>query len=326
MWVLLLATWGLTGAAPEETAKEAPRLYLEPDHLPSGTGTIDVRFDLPGGIQGWAYAVCITDCDRARFLRVEEDPEIAAIVRDEFEILEVEDCVVRRSVVLDITGTRTFGPADGMRDISLIVESYAPTDVCICMAPDDPPLVPVFVAGGASTAVEPPFDCCAVGLGPLMDLACTPEPLACDAWAVYVTWRKTGRVDTIRYYANGELLSESSGAASWGYLYGLDQGSLEFCIEPVVGGAAGDRVCCHSDIPSGRSGFIRGDANQDGAVDVADPIALLNLLFRDAWLFYQPAGDSNADGATDIADAVYLLQYLFAGGNAPPSPFPDCGV
>ncbi len=33
----------------------------------------------------------------------------------------------------------------------------------------------------------------------------------------------------------------------------------------------------------------------------------------------------NDDGENDIADGISLIQYLFAGGAAPPAPFPTCG-
>jgi hypothetical protein len=64
--------------------------------------------------------------------------------------------------------------------------------------------------------------------------------------------------------------------------------------------------------------FIRGDANGDGIIDLADAIAILNFLFRSA-----PApvplesGNSNCDQAVDLADALYLLNYLFKNGDPP---------
>ncbi|MCA8959831.1 MAG: DUF1800 domain-containing protein, partial [Planctomycetes bacterium] len=68
--------------------------------------------------------------------------------------------------------------------------------------------------------------------------------------------------------------------------------------------------------------FVRGDANQDGAVQVADPIFLLGYLFSGgAPLPCDDAADANDDEEIDLADAISLLHYLF--GSAPPPPPPS---
>jgi hypothetical protein len=65
-------------------------------------------------------------------------------------------------------------------------------------------------------------------------------------------------------------------------------------------------------------GYVKGDANGDGAVDISDAVYLIQYIFAGG-----PApnpllaGDANCDGAVDISDAVYLIQYIFAGGPAP---------
>jgi len=72
--------------------------------------------------------------------------------------------------------------------------------------------------------------------------------------------------------------------------------------------------------------FLRADVNQDGQVDLSDPVATLVHLFaagREAPC--QKAADSNDDGRVDVADAVYTLRYLFSDGPQPPDPFPVCG-
>jgi len=71
--------------------------------------------------------------------------------------------------------------------------------------------------------------------------------------------------------------------------------------------------------------FSRGDANQDGAVDIGDPIAALAYLFSGQPNSCLDALDSNDDGAVNIADPIHLLAYQFTGGTAPPEPFPGCG-
>jgi hypothetical protein len=73
--------------------------------------------------------------------------------------------------------------------------------------------------------------------------------------------------------------------------------------------------------------FIRGNANADEGLDIADPVWILNALFHDG----RPspcadAADSNDDGQVDISDAVHVIRYLFLTGEAPPPPFPECGL
>lgn len=72
--------------------------------------------------------------------------------------------------------------------------------------------------------------------------------------------------------------------------------------------------------------FVRGDANDDGALDLSDVIATLASLFGGAGsLPCRDAGDANDDGGLDISDAVHSLAHLFGGGPAPPAPYPGCG-
>ncbi len=84
-----------------------------------------------------------------------------------------------------------------------------------------------------------------------------------------------------------------------------------------------------------QSDFIRGDANDDGAVNIADCIFILALLFPVSSAPPLVAGpcfeahDANDDGLMNIADAVFLLAVLFSSpmqpSPVPPPPFPDCG-
>ncbi|MFN0058875.1 MAG: FG-GAP-like repeat-containing protein [Planctomycetota bacterium] len=73
--------------------------------------------------------------------------------------------------------------------------------------------------------------------------------------------------------------------------------------------------------------FVRGDANGDNDVNVADVITILDHLFSmipaDDCL---SALDGNDDGGINIADGIFLLSYLFSSGTAPVEPFPLCGL
>jgi endonuclease/exonuclease/phosphatase family metal-dependent hydrolase len=89
--------------------------------------------------------------------------------------------------------------------------------------------------------------------------------------------------------------------------------------------------------------FVRGDANADGAVDVADAVFVLLYLFRGgAAPPCMKAADANDDGTitqecghgegaacscgVTPSDAMYLFCYLLLEGPAPPAPFPSLGT
>ena len=73
--------------------------------------------------------------------------------------------------------------------------------------------------------------------------------------------------------------------------------------------------------------FVRGDANNDGLFDVADPIFMLSYLFLNSAEPPCPdAADGDNDGLLNITDPVFMVLYIFGIGVAPPYPFPDCGL
>jgi hypothetical protein len=100
----------------------------------------------------------------------------------------------------------------------------------------------------------------------------------------------------------------------------------------VVGAAVGAVLAVPPPISQlAERAFIRGDANGDGQINIADPLATLNLLFGDSEhsgvdMLCLAASDVNDDGNVNIADAVSLLWYLFGGGPQPYSPFPASGM
>jgi hypothetical protein len=73
--------------------------------------------------------------------------------------------------------------------------------------------------------------------------------------------------------------------------------------------------------------FRRGDANDDGTMNIADAIFVLGFLFGG-----QPepgcyaAANANNDNSVNIADAIFILGNLFGGGPEPDPPFEFCGV
>ena len=99
-------------------------------------------------------------------------------------------------------------------------------------------------------------------------------------------------------------------------------GDITFNPSPSTTGSMYVTVTKHNYIPSQQEvdiSYIRGDANADGGIDIADVVYLLNYLFSDG---PEPvpcldAGDANCDGTVDIADVVYLINYLFNDGPPP---------
>jgi hypothetical protein len=65
--------------------------------------------------------------------------------------------------------------------------------------------------------------------------------------------------------------------------------------------------------------FMRGDANSDNEVNLADVSFLVDYIFRggDAPLL-EEAADANFDEDVNISDALYLINYIFRHGPPPP--------
>jgi hypothetical protein len=76
--------------------------------------------------------------------------------------------------------------------------------------------------------------------------------------------------------------------------------------------------------------FLRGDANSDGVVSIADAHFISTYLFRSgAAPGCMEAMNSNGDEGErriNITDEIYVMNYLFLGGDAPPAPFPQPGL
>ena len=64
-----------------------------------------------------------------------------------------------------------------------------------------------------------------------------------------------------------------------------------------------------------RSYCLKGDANGDATIDIADVFHMINDLFASGPPSVCP--DVNASGVFDVADVFYLINYLFASGPAP---------
>jgi hypothetical protein len=73
--------------------------------------------------------------------------------------------------------------------------------------------------------------------------------------------------------------------------------------------------------------FIRGDANGDGRVSLADSHAVALFAFQERpALPCVEAADANDDGKVSIADPIWIANYLFRNGPSPSAPFPEPGT
>ncbi len=81
------------------------------------------------------------------------------------------------------------------------------------------------------------------------------------------------------------------------------------------------------DCPPPAERFTRGDANADGASNVADAVFVLSYLFvrGSEPPSCKKAADADDTGTVNLTDAVYLLNFLFSGGEEPAAPFAECG-
>ncbi|MCA8958871.1 MAG: VWA domain-containing protein [Planctomycetes bacterium] len=73
-------------------------------------------------------------------------------------------------------------------------------------------------------------------------------------------------------------------------------------------------------IPDECALFIRGDANVDGMLGLDDAISILEYLAGTDPTICLDADDVDDDGEVNIVDPIFLLSYLFTSGAMPPSP------
>ncbi len=159
-----------------------------------------------------------------------------------------------------------------------------------------------------------------------------------EGWTVGVVYSFTGgevlafpsatTVISVDYETGGSMAGNEDGAiASLTWDDGL--GSPAVANVVVVGGGSLTAAQSNGSItlnPVVTIDWLRGDANGDSQVNVADAIWIISELFVSG-----PASscaiarDANGDSKYDIADPTYIVQYRFISGPMPSAPFPDCG-
>lgn len=65
-------------------------------------------------------------------------------------------------------------------------------------------------------------------------------------------------------------------------------------------------------------GFLAGDANGNGSIEIGDPVAMTLYLYHDGQAPQFPqVCDLNGNGGIDLGDALILINYIFRGGPPP---------
>ncbi len=108
---------------------------------------------------------------------------------------------------------------------------------------------------------------------------------------------------------------------------------LNFDLEPrpILGTARIDdlTVTAVGEVEVEKIKFRRGDANDDGTVNITDGVFIFNFLFTDLvdTLACREAADANGDSGINITDGLFILNFLFgADSPRPPAPGPEaCG-
>ncbi len=183
------------------------------------------------------------------------------------------------------------------------------------------------VIGSVGDDSSAPATCLARKVGAISNLTCTQGTPTCVNSDVVLAWQNPEEFDSVEIYRDGDLIATTNGAAESYVDLGIG-GNHEY---EVVGVLVAD-FCTRSssnacDVDAGLNEFLRGNANGDSLIDIADPVFVLNYLFQNG---PDPAcfdsADFNDDGQVNIADPVFAVMYLFQGGAAPPAPFRDEGT
>lgn len=229
--------------------------------------------------------------------------------------VELEDSVSGQSIYTfgndtDALGNYGIRVEGGTYDVSFIppAASGLPTFVAPNVVINADTILDAQLAG---VAVTPPvINLVCAGNGMTAELAWGNGALDYDA----VVIERDG-VQVASLLGSDELFTES----------GLLPATYSYSVTAERGGQLSTPAVCSVTIGNGAQ-FVRGDANQDGSVNLGDAVRILDALFGANPISCNDAGDTNDDGQLNIADAVFLLGYLFSSGDDPPAPFPAAGA
>jgi hypothetical protein len=124
-------------------------------------------------------------------------------------------------------------------------------------------------------------------------------------------------LDALNVPTNATFADSGNGAGSFIFTPDYDQAGVYLVTFTASDGILPDSEVVEITV-NDTTAYIRGDANGDGEINIADVTYLINYLFAEGsapdplWV-----GDANCDGVVNIADVTYLVNYLFIGGPPP---------
>ena len=129
-----------------------------------------------------------------------------------------------------------------------------------------------------------------------------------------------GSIIAIGFDISGDPLSVGEGAIleiSCTSNYVLDPQVVNLILQDVyIGNILGEQIPTFSNsglITVVPESSVLGDVNNDGEVNVADIVSIIQFIleYSDLTIAQQELADFNQDGAINVADIVQIVQYIF---------------
>ncbi|MGE4619468.1 MAG: dockerin type I repeat-containing protein [Planctomycetota bacterium] len=162
--------------------------------------------------------------------------------------------------------------------------------------------------------------------GPPISITCDPIS---GSYQVHISFIDVGAYGVYEVTVNGIVAAilppAGTGLVVKSVLPLRGPGGHVVCVQGLNGPLGQSPLsCCQFSIPPTQN-FVRGDANADGSLNIADVIKQLALIFGGAPVLCLDAADANDDGFVDIADPIHLLTHILGSGPPPSFPYPMCG-
>ena len=154
-----------------------------------------------------------------------------------------------------------------------------------------------------------------------IQLTGSPDGCGCQTLAVFIDDQPSGIFEVGEGGTVDVPLPEGCGAGS--------VHALEAACRTRLGGLGVSAFCeftCGDPVGPAGPQFRRGDADDNGSLQLTDGIFILNFLFLGgAAPVCGDAADADNNGAIQLTDGIFILNFLFLGGQAPVQPGLECG-